>query len=570
MSADGDNTSSSGSSDQYDWDQENEANPEQKLAACRAAIRGEAVPETLVPLRERMSVIRGIRHHLDFANRDTIKSICAASGKDAIFTRARNARLIMSDIIPDMENHDVQPYCIWYPDLATEATYRLLASRYPSMRYQVGRACALAGYAGLFEDLKLLPDVSICEEARESHNEGSKAIYDRILSQPVRYAVMNDYERSVNETGPSPGAHLNGDTATLSCLSVTQDVESFFTGRWVKHYFDLTEDANIGEAFSEQHFVPKFSVDHAQLLYLPLPLDLPMTNKDALILMAAYEGNVDRYVRLRRPALVEDELNCILRGIYHHTTFAKWWAQCDDCSRFPGNDGWNAVRTAVHARFIMNNELAGILPRTSPTDSYHDPFLIWWPLIPHEATLRELVRRRPDSTSSHRSRPVMVFFLSRTNLLTSLDLVKLQAALACIAGNYHVTYKLLDVEPHHYLWKQAQIYCANPFYLQDLETRAAEAGIDLREGVHGPPPIGLSGFLAALESVKEPTTLQMYPGVMVKEWLYDDGVYPGHYNVNANMFETYVCATDASRRRAEREEESPPPDGSWRHTIQWS
>lgn len=410
MSPDRSDTSSSGSSDNYEWDQQDEENPEQQLAACRAAIRGEAVPENLVPLRERMSVIRGIRHHLDFANRDTVKRICAASGKDAIFTRARNARLIMSDIIPDMENHDVQPYCIWYPDLASEATYRLLASRYPCMRYQVGRACAVAGYAALFEELRLLPDISICEEARESQNEGSKAIYDRISNQPVRYAVMNDYERSVNEADSKPGAHLNGDTATLSCLSVTQDVESFCTGRWVKHYFDLTEDANIGEAFSDQHFVPKFSVDHAQLLYLPLPLDLPMTNKDALILMAAYEGNVDRYVRLRRPVLVEDELNCILRGIYHHTTFAKWWAQCDDYSRFPGNDGWNAVRTAVNARFIMNNELAGILPRTSPTDSYRNPFLIWWPLIPHEATLRELVRRRPESTSSHISLPLMVFF----------------------------------------------------------------------------------------------------------------------------------------------------------------
>lgn len=414
MSPDRGDTSSSGLSDNYEWNQQDEENPEQRLAACRAAIRGEAVPENLVPLRERMSVIRGIRHHLDFANRDTVKRICAASGKDAIFTRARNARLIMSDIIPDMGNHDVQPYCIWYPDLATEATYRLLARRYPSMRYQVGRACAVAGYAALFEELRLLPDVSICEEARESQTEGSKAIYDRILSQPVRYAVMNDYERSLNETDSKPGAYLNGDTATLSCLSVTQDVASFCIGRWVKHYFDLTEDANIGEAFSEQHFVPKFPIDHAQLLYLPLPLDLPMTNKDALILMAAYEGNVDRYVRLRRPVLVEDELNCILRGIYHHTTFAKWWAQCDDYSRFPSNDGWNAVRTALNARFIMNNELACILPSTSPTDSYRNPFLIWWPLIPHEATLRELVRRRPDSTSSHPSRPVNCFSFTNT------------------------------------------------------------------------------------------------------------------------------------------------------------
>lgn len=141
--------------------------------------------------------------------------------------------------------------------------------------------------------------------------------------------------------------------------------------------------------------------------------------------------------------------------------------------------------------------------------------------------------------------------------------------MACIAGDYHVTYKLLDVEPHHYLWKQAQIYCANPFYLQDLERRAAEAGIDLCIGVDGPPPIGMSGFLAALGPIREPTTLQMYPGVMIETWLYDDGVYPGHYNVNGNLFETWICATDASRRRAEEYEEDPPEE-YWRDTLQWS
>lgn len=412
MGSDGSGTSSSESSEDYDWDHDvnkvgseskdarDEQSPEERLATCRGAINGKIVPKNTMWRQERICVIRGIRHNLDFANRDAIKHICAPSGRDAIFTRARNARLIMSDIIPDMENEDVQPYCIWYPDVATEDTYRLLASRYPSMRYHVGRACAVAGYSDLFKELGLLPEVSICEEARESKAEGSKVIYNRILSQPVRYAVMNDYERSVNETEPKPGAHLNGDTATVSCLRVTQDVGSYLTGRWKRHYFDITEDENVGLVSSEQQLVPKFPVDHAQLLYLPLPPDLPTTNKDALILMAAYEGNVDRYVRLRRPVLVKDELECILRGIYHHTTFAKWWLQCDDYSRVPENSMTRSISAAIEARFIMNNELAIIKPRTGHFGSYSNPFLIWWPLIPHEATLRELVRRRPDSTFS--------------------------------------------------------------------------------------------------------------------------------------------------------------------------
>ncbi|CBF71445.1 hypothetical protein AN6781.2 [Aspergillus nidulans FGSC A4] len=42
---------------------------------------------------------------------------------------------------------------------------RLRTHQYPSMRYQVGRACAAAGYFDLYKELDLLPDVSIAEEA---------------------------------------------------------------------------------------------------------------------------------------------------------------------------------------------------------------------------------------------------------------------------------------------------------------------------------------------------------------------------------------------------------------------
>lgn len=52
-----------------------------------------------------------------------------------------------------------------------------------------------------------------------------------------------------------------------------------------------------------------------------------MVNKDILILMAAYIGNVDRYARLHRPKFIVTELPCIIRGIYHGTIFTKWWLQ---------------------------------------------------------------------------------------------------------------------------------------------------------------------------------------------------------------------------------------------------
>jgi hypothetical protein len=56
----------------------------------------------------------------------------------------------------------------------------------------------VGGYLSLFLELDLLPDVSIAEEAREAAtgsgagSEGSSAIFEHIMSQPVRYAVMND------------------------------------------------------------------------------------------------------------------------------------------------------------------------------------------------------------------------------------------------------------------------------------------------------------------------------------------------------------------------------------------
>ncbi|KAK4126630.1 hypothetical protein N657DRAFT_679516 [Parathielavia appendiculata] len=70
------------------------------------------------------------------------------------------------------------PYCVWYPGLATEDTYRELARRFPALPYQVG--------------------LSIAEKARESGNDGSTAIFEHTMSQPTRHAVMDDYRRTVN------------------------------------------------------------------------------------------------------------------------------------------------------------------------------------------------------------------------------------------------------------------------------------------------------------------------------------------------------------------------------------
>lgn len=172
-------------------------------------------------------IIYGIRHNEAFANSEAVRKLCSESDRRC-YARARNARLIMSNIVPEIVRDDDKPYCIWYPDVASEETYRDLLMRYPEMRYTVGRACAVAGYAKLYHELDILPEVSIAEEARDnSESEGSKAILDTIMRQPVCFAVLNDYNRTFNIDNPSSPAWMNGDTAVRSSLNVRLGPEMY-------------------------------------------------------------------------------------------------------------------------------------------------------------------------------------------------------------------------------------------------------------------------------------------------------------------------------------------------------
>ena len=89
-----------------------------------AAIRGEKVPVNLKHAANMASLVRGIRRHYAFATSDAVTQVCATNPKVA---RARNARLIMSGVVPESMADDERPYCIWAPDIAPEDTYRQLA-----------------------------------------------------------------------------------------------------------------------------------------------------------------------------------------------------------------------------------------------------------------------------------------------------------------------------------------------------------------------------------------------------------------------------------------------------------
>lgn len=353
-----------------------------------------------------------------------------------------------------MNSPDEMPYCVWYPGLATEDTYRSLARRYPALRYQVGRACAVAGYTALYFELDLLPEVSIAEEARESGNDGSTAIFEHIMSQPIRYAVMDDYERTVNLVNPRAGACLNGDTA----ISPPPDKRSGDGDQhWIwPRYFDITEEWSDLLAHEDRPWDPSRAPGtylprkFTHLLHSPLPPDLPTTLKDNLIVMAAYEGNVDRYHRLRRPFRVKDEREAIIRGIYHSTSFAMYFVT-DDTELAEPADWQSPIGSAITARRIMVNDLSHI------TEDLEDdgrrttdfPQMIWHPLFPRPETLMELIRRRP------RSPPV-----------------RQSVALACIAADYPHIYDEIKPWPDWHLWQQA-LKSPNPHYREDIKRRAA-------------------------------------------------------------------------------------------------
>ncbi|KAF5642689.1 hypothetical protein F52700_3116 [Fusarium sp. NRRL 52700] len=183
--------------------------------------------------------------------------------------------------------------------MASEDTYRSLASKFPDMRHQIGRACAAAGFHTLYQELNLLPEVSIAEEARETKTDAQQGI--------TRW-TSDDF---------------------LPCIE---------------------EDMHLGleyQELDESHGT--LIADETKLLYSPLPRDLPTVKKTLLTQMAAHDGNIERYDRLANSGRTLKQLDqgCVIRGVLHHTMYALWDIQraimarrimLNDASAF--EDGW--------------------------------------------------------------------------------------------------------------------------------------------------------------------------------------------------------------------------------------
>lgn len=252
----------------------------------------------------------------------------------------------MSNRVPDIDPDQPEdmPYCIWFPDLPSEDTIRELVQCFPAMAYQAARTCAVAGHTELYKELavRILPEVSIAEEAREN---GNHAIFNMIMEAPCRYKVFDDYSRTMNTTAPKPPV-LNGDTAIRPYMLETRafgppvgrmddeegdsESEDEELDPWglspplgsIQTRFNITEDMNIdldgngGIPGSVTPVVPNSDEEALRILCQPLPVDLPTCHKDLLILMAACNGDIERYHRLRRPRLFDQEIGCIVHGIF--------------------------------------------------------------------------------------------------------------------------------------------------------------------------------------------------------------------------------------------------------------
>jgi len=482
-------------------------------AEVRAAMHGKKLPDSLHG-HARCAVIYGIRHHDNFA----LELRGLPEFPD--FTRAFNARSIMSNIIPDMAEHNEMPYCIWHPDIASEDTYRSLAAKYPQMRYHVGRACAVAGYTELYHELDLLPEVSIAEEARDSGIKG-EAIFDVIMNSPSRYAVMNDYTRTVNLETPRSPAFLNCDTAVRSSIDVPQKssmitLSYLVSGTTARVYFDITECQGVchynvnGRVInwqSDDWFIEDTTPESkalASLLCSPLPADLPNVNKDLLILVAAYSGNIDRYVRLRRPERSEDEMQCIVRGIYHDTMFAKWWSQQPDAL----DD--SRIQSAINARFIMNNDLSRI---TDETPDSHLPLLLHRPVFANRYTYEELALRKP----------ILATHIARV----------------CILANYQDSYDRLNIRPQVILMDSAE-ESSNPHYKADLLRRAAELDIDMEE------EYDYRKSFYEFRRLKTEQTTQLLTNISASDIGYEDEDPDAACWADIGLIEVFVCAPEPS------------------------
>ena len=139
----------------------------------------------------------------------------------------------------------------------------------------------------------------------------------------------------------------------------------------------------------------------------------PDLNNRLIQKYAACSGNLDLYKKVCSNWEIDgnEELPCILRGIYKNLSFAYW---CKD------NIEKEFIQEAVSSKLIMNDDLSFVRG---------DIYCIWYPQIASEETYEKLVKMRED--------------------------LKYGVARACAIAGYTDLYRSLNVLPEIHVLHEA-------------------------------------------------------------------------------------------------------------------
>ncbi|KAA8648337.1 uncharacterized protein ATNIH1004_004222 [Aspergillus tanneri] len=116
--------------------------------------------------------------------------------------------------------------------------------------------------------------------------------------------------------------------------------------------------------------------------------------------------------------------------------------------------------------------------------------------------------------------------------------MKHQIAITCVFCDYERLYRNLQVTPHYHICWLAAKQSPNPFYLRDLETRAAEQGFDVTKQTYY-----WSGETSEwLHKDLEPTSNAIY-SPLTPFFISDSGQAEGtyfEYSMSSDIIERYV------------------------------
>ncbi|KAL4760942.1 uncharacterized protein BDW70DRAFT_160359 [Aspergillus foveolatus] len=216
---------------------------------------------------------------------------------------------------------------------------------------------------------------------------------------------------TINSDSPPHPAFLDGETHVRWKLEWRYTLSEDATEDFGSEEIDIEEDRCIGLEPGEPDvsLYDELNPHEAELLWEPLPLDIPTMKKYLLLQMAAlkamWTGFLDASAADRR------RISPVTRSKPSALSVVYTITQC----RITDNERAE-TQTAINARRIMINDVG-----TFTEDDHCKPRLIWYALKPDESTLRSLAKWCP--------------------------FMHTQIAIAAIYCNYQGLYETLNIRP---------------------------------------------------------------------------------------------------------------------------